>query len=338
MGYSERGRGVSIWAFILIGIGAIWLLGQAGILRGENFSVLGRIWPIVLIAAGVALLLGSRSRALSTIIGLGTLVLIIALMVVGPSIGLSSNVEAQEGQYSEPLDDAESADVTLEMAVGTLNLNPLLDSANLMEANISYLGTVEFSENDAPEREIALVNEFESNNPFDFLGLIGTDDEEGLVWNVGLNPDVPLELTVNTGTGSANLLLGDFDVTALNINTGTGGVTATLPVTETAYNARVNTGTGGINLTLEEGAALTLRLNSGTGGATVDVPDGAAVRLTADVGTGGIEVSADNLERVSGEDDNFVGDSGIWETEGFEAADRQIIIDYDGGTGGLTVE
>jgi hypothetical protein len=62
------------------------------------------------------------------------------------------------------------------------------------------------------------------------------------------------------------------------------------------------------------------------------------VRLTADVGTGGIEVSADNLERVSGEDDNFVGDSGTWETDGFAEADRQIIIDYDGGTGGLTVE
>lgn len=332
-----RTRGVSIWAFILIGVGVIWLLGEANILTGANFAVLGRIWPVILIAAGIALLAGNSSRALSTIIGLGTLVLVIALMVVGPSIGLGSNVEAQDASYTEPLGDAESAAVTLDMALGELVLEPLTDSNNLMEANIRYVGEVEYTSNEAVEREIHLNNQFEgARNFFEFLPFLNFGDDPALRWDVGLNPDVPLNLIVNTGTGGANLNLGDFTLTALDVNTGTGGVEALLPNVESAYQARVNTGTGGITINVEEGAALLLRVNTGTGGATIDLPDDAAVQLTASVGTGGITVP-NWLERVSGDEDRFVGDEGVWESENFADAERQIRIEFDGGTGGLTV-
>lgn len=332
-----RTRGVSIWAFILIGVGVIWLLGEANILTGANFAVLGRIWPVILIAAGIALLAGNSSRALSTIIGLGTLVLVIALMVVGPSIGLGSNVEAQDASYTEPLGDAESAAVTLEMALGELVLEPLTDSNNLMEANIRYVGEVEYTSNEAVEREIHLNNQFEgARNFFEFLPFLNFGDDPALRWDVGLNPDVPLNLIVNTGTGGANLNLGDFTLTALDVNTGTGRVDALLPNVESAYQARVNTGTGGITINVEEGAALLMRVNTGTGGATIDLPDDAAVQLTASVGTGGITVP-NWLERVSGDEDRFVGDEGVWESENFADAERQIRIEFDGGTGGLTV-
>ena len=65
--------GTPIWAFILIAVGVVWLLLQANILSGANLAVLFRLWPIILIAIGLELLIGRKSRALSLIIGGGTM-------------------------------------------------------------------------------------------------------------------------------------------------------------------------------------------------------------------------------------------------------------------------
>jgi hypothetical protein len=105
-----------------------------------------------------------------------------------------------------------------------------------------------------------------------------------------------------------------------------------------SYDAVVSMGTGGATLTLEEGIAVSLRVNTGTGGVTIDVPDNAAVRLDAETGTGGIGVPS-FLTRASGDDDSFVGENGVWESDSYASADENARIDivFDGGTGGLTV-
>ena len=76
---------------------------------------------------------------------------------------------------------------------------------------------------------------------------------------------------------------------------------------------------------IPDGAALTLHASSGTGGFTIDVPDNAAVHLVGSTGTGGITVPA-NFKRISGNQDNGIGDKGTWETEGFASAARQITM------------
>jgi hypothetical protein len=127
-------------------------------------------------------------------------------------------------------------------------------------------------------------------------------------------------------------------LTALRLQAGTGGLDLALPATVQAYQVEVDTGTGGGSIRIEDDAALELRVGAGTGGFTIDVPDHAAVRLVGSTGTGGIDVPSGFI-LVSGEEDgNVVGDSGTWETAGFDTAERQIIINYSGGTGGLTVK
>jgi hypothetical protein len=88
---------------------------------------------------------------------------------------------------------------------------------------------------------------------------------------------------------------------------------------------------------VEEGAAITFEISGGVGQVMVDVPSDAAVRVDASTGVGGIDVPA-NFARVSGDEESFVGEEGVWETEGFAEAGRQIIIRYDGGVGGLEVK
>jgi hypothetical protein len=56
------------------------------------------------------------------------------------------------------------------------------------------------------------------------------------------------------------------------------------------------------------------------------------------VATGGITVPS-NFQRLSGSDeDRFVGDEGVWQTSNYDSAARKINIEFDGATGGLTVQ
>lgn len=325
------------WPLILIGVGVVWLLTNMGVLSLAGISVLFRLWPLILIVIGLDLLFGRRSPAVGGLIGLGAVALIVVLMLVGPSLGWAQDVEAQTASYEEPLGDVESAQVNLNLAIGELNVTPLVDSDNLFEANINYVGEVVFETEGQTDRVINLRQQDNVNLGFGFFNFLFNPDQK-LKWDVQLDPTVPLDLTVNTGTGGSILNLGDFDqLTGLRLNTGTGGIDVTLPNTVQSYRVEVDTGTGGGSIRIEEGAAVDMRVGAGTGGFTIDVPDDAAVRLVGSTGTGSINVPP-SFASVSGDDDSITGDSGTWETAGFDTAERQITINFVGGTGGLTVK
>lgn len=330
----QHDRGTSAGPFILIGIGTIWLLTQANVLTSAHLSVLFRLWPVILIAVGVQLLVGRSSRTMSMLLGLGAVLALIALMLVGPSIGLAANVDAKTASYVEPLENVERARVDVEMATGHLKLDPIT-SENLLEADISYLGDVRFSSNEGAERQVRLDNSYNAGwNPFVFFNFFNASEE--LEWNIGLSESVPVDLNVKTGTGGANLNLTDIVLRSLTLNSGTGGMTVALPAIEgDRYEANIDTGTGGIHIDIERGAQLALEINSGTGGVTVDIPDDASVRLEGDVGTGRIDVPS-NFERLDGDDDRFIGDAGVWQTEGLDGG-ADIVIIFNGGTGSLDI-
>ena len=63
-------RSQSFWPFFLIGLGLIWLLREINVLSAEHISVLFRLWPLILIAIGVGLLVGHRSPNINLWIGL----------------------------------------------------------------------------------------------------------------------------------------------------------------------------------------------------------------------------------------------------------------------------
>ena len=80
------------WPIVLIAAGVVWLLNNMGVISNEQISVLGRIWPVFLIAIGLDVLIGRQSLALSALIAVGTVLVIVALMLVGPSMGLTTDL------------------------------------------------------------------------------------------------------------------------------------------------------------------------------------------------------------------------------------------------------
>jgi hypothetical protein len=242
----RESHGSPIWAFILIALGVIWLLFEARIITGANLVVLFRLWPIILIAFGLELLIGRNSRPLSLLIGVGTIALLLALMVVGPSIGLATNVEIKQVQYTEPVDDATLAQMELDLSLGHVVMQAG-EPDTLIDADLRYIGDVNFTvTEEGSEKFVVLTSENEGGQWFDFLGLslrTAEQDENELRWSIGLTPRIPLDLRLNGGVGESQIDLSGIQLSRLDYNGGVGQTTISLPGAG-SYNVDFNGGVG----------------------------------------------------------------------------------------------
>lgn len=329
------------WPIVLIAIGVIWLLGNAGVLNSANLIVLLRLWPLLLIVIGLDLLFGRQSPALGALIGIGAVVAIIVLMLVGPSIGLAGpSREITTSSYVEAREDATAVYVELNLSVANTKVSALTESDDLFTAEVTHIGKLDYRVEGEARKSIYLGEEDSQDNVLfggaEFLGRIFGVDDESLTWDIGLSPDVPVTLDINGGVGNSEFDLSGLQIENFVVNGGVGNIRADLPAMEDSYNATINSGTGEISITLAADSALNLNINGGVGNVIIDVPEGAAVQVVGQSGVGNIQVP-ENFQRVDGDDDNFLGSSGIWETRDFNEASRRITIQYSGGVGNLTV-
>jgi hypothetical protein len=313
------------------------------------------LWIGILVVA-VALWLLSYTSILTVLMVL-MLIVIVGLLVLGPVLGLSGKPEIKHKKFSEPLGNATSAHIILEPAVAQARVSALSGgSGNLLEADLTYVGTIEFNVGGEHDKMVQLRQSsrgitLATANPFNWI-----NNRTPLIWEVNLNPDVPTELEIKGGVANSRLDLSGLQLTELKVNSGAGSLDLDLPVSNGRYHAvigggageakikipggasldtEIQGGVGEIKMLVDEGAFVNARVKAGVGAVTITVPPDAPVRVRADVGVGSLNLPS-HFKRMDGED-RLVGKSGTWETANFEAGGPQIIIDYSGGIGGLTV-
>jgi hypothetical protein len=292
-----------VGAYILIGIGLFFLLANLGIISG-----IIRLWPLIFIAIGAYLLWGRNTA---------------------PS-------ELHHEHFSAPKENTEAARVKLNLSVGEAVVSPVADPTLLIDADVVYLGEVKFVAQGDGEKFVSLgqTSNFTTEwlNPANwFHGDVYRD----LRWNVRLNPDVPTDLDVNGGAGRSEIDLSRFNLTGLDISNGVGEMVVTLPSRADHLDARVQVGVGRLDLTIPTGAALHATVKGGVGETNITVPVDAAVQVNARSGIGSLKISS-RLQKVSGNGEG-INPRGTWETPNFASAERQIVIDFDGGIGELNV-
>ncbi len=266
------------------------------------------------------------------LIALGGVVVIVLLMLLGPSLGLVKNVEVKEANYSEPVGNATSARVNLDIGVASTTVKALDDSNDLFKANIRYIGEVTFKVAGDTQKSINL-SQTENTGSLDFLGWF--DQPRNLHWDVTLTKNVPIALDVNCGVSDTTLDLSGLQITDLRVNGGVGNVNVTVPNVDNSYNVNLNGGVGNLNVDVATGAAVQFDIKGGVGSVNIHVPDGVGVKLDANSGVGDIRVPS-NYVKVSG-GDKRVGEEGVWQTNDFETAKRQVTIHYEGGVGSLSL-
>lgn len=286
---------------ILITIGVLFLLANLGMLPLTFWEIAYRFWPLILILVGLEIIFGRRSM-------IGALIVVVLwLALIGGVVWLSfagggilPTTAAVTEPIAQPLGDIKSASVDLNIGFATTNVTALgADATDLMKGSFAHGESV---------RIVKTYNTAGSEGRLELRGE-GADfmvfDSRNSRWDIGLNPNVPIALSVNGGVGSVNLDLSALNVTALNVAAGVGTVVATTP---------------------KSGAA-TMRVNGGVGSATITIPDGVAARIRVSGGLGGVRVNESRFPKF--------GDT--YQSADYATASNKIDIAIDGGVGSIDI-
>jgi len=339
------------WPIILIGLGTLWLLANLGILPDINWRFFLRLWPLILVIIGLDIIFGRRTPLVGVLLGLGAVATVIALILLAPSLNLDTNADLKTLSFSEPLEGATSARVDLQLDRYATTVDSFTDSNVLVEADIDTLSDVIFEVRGEKTKSVRIEPSSDFTSSFDWTDL---DDAE---WNINLSPTIPMELSVDVGSGSATLKLSNLQLTDFDINGGSGSTDLFLPATSARYSASINGGSGSFYIELENNSKITTDINVGSGSFDVVIGSGSDVEATIEGGSGSLDIDVPNnvgvqievrdhgsgsvnipasYDLVDDMDDNDE-DTGIWETDGYENASYKIVINLDPGSGSVSI-
>lgn len=270
--------------------------------------------------------------------------------------GLGGEQVIQKAVLNEPLADATAAEVHLFIPVAETTIHSA-PASTLFSAELTYIGELEYTVTGEGRKQISLGQKTAAADWMKHMfAWVGTQNH--LRWDIGLAQGIPVDLRVHAGVGKATIDLTNVSLSALSVEGGTGSLELTVPASTERLPVRLNGGVGEYTVTLADNANTDLRVTTGTGQATVKIgqgsdvsatiqggvgqtdihiPQGAAVRIKAQMGLGDISAPA-RFVRTKGESGfGPVAKVGVWETAGYDTAERRITITFQGGVGGLTI-
>ena len=321
------------WPIMLIGAGAIWLLYNLNMIPAENLWMLVRLWPILIILAGLNVLFARRLAILGAVLGLLVMAGAAYILLYGDELDLISSPEPQVETFAVEMTNTTATELNLDLSFQEASLHGLSASDQLFLAEIGHVGDIDFNVTGEGEKTISLKQMgWEAGYQWLQTKLEG----EVMVWDIGLSPRIPFDLSVEGGVGKSDLDLADLKLSDFDYDGGTGASTIILPESREGYETRIESGTGMVTVALPENSNLTIRVDSGTGQVVFDAPEDVAMRVEVQSGGTGDVLSPLWLIKISGEMDR---DEGIYETSGFENAQFKItIIIEDIGTGNIVIK
>jgi hypothetical protein len=221
-------------------------------------------------------------------------VLVCLAAACGP---MERHTEIRRLTRSIDLDRQEGVHVDLKMGAGELRLSG--GTAKLMDADIRYRGREpEIRYEKGGIRGMLTIR---SRHDYSLRGIVPGGEE----WDIRLNQDTEMDLSIHLGAGKSDLRLGKLNLRYLTVNLGAGQVLLDL-----RGSPRRN---------------MHVRVNGGVGEAVVRLPKEVGLRVEATGGLGSIHV--DGLKKRGSH----------YENDLFERAKRTIDVSVHGGVGSIRV-
>jgi hypothetical protein len=305
-------RGLVFWGLLLIPLGGIPLLARAGVLPADVIADAWRLWPLVLVAVGLLLVIG-RTRA--SIAATAIVALVIgsiagAAFAAGPPwIGTVTNCGFAGGGPSIQTDRTGTFDgpaaVRLDMRCGTLDVRPAATPGWSVSAT---------------SRGAAPVVTASARR----LDVAAPSDTHHQAWTIQLPTGRMDRLDLTANATSSTILLDQIQLGSLDATVNAGDVrlelgTGSIDQTHASINAgamRVIVGAAGLRGSMTVNA----------GGIDLCVPGDANLRLAVtDQLTFGHNLAASGLSRVEG---------GAWVRQGSGPA---VDLAVEGNAAALTL-
>ncbi len=234
----ERRRSSLVGPVILIGLGVIFLLNNLGILDWSVWDVIFRLWPVLIIAAGLDILIGRRSAWGALLSLVLTCALIAGALWLYGSGAMDRRTSSTE--ISQSRDEASEAEITIAPAVGSLHIEALPESNQLISGVIRPIRGERVQDNFEVRDGMAI---FSLRSEGNFVGPFFGGPSSGPDWDLAVSSDVPLDLELDLGVGEFDVDLTDLTLDSLDVSIGVGQTTIILP-DEGSFRANIDAAIG----------------------------------------------------------------------------------------------
>ncbi len=308
------------WGLFFILLGAIPLAVRQGYLSAESVGRWWTLWPLLLVAAGVGLLLSRTSlHFLGGLITAGTLGLMAGGLLSGSFTGIPfGNCSDEQGARAFPSQSGQfgaGATVRLELNCGVITVGTAAGAEWRVEgADEEGRGPLIDAASDSLR-----VRSDDTRN----LDFFGRRDR----WTVTLpqGPALDIDLTLNAGRGTIDL--AGAAIQGLQVTTNAAETRIDLTNSASLSRFAVEANAGSIKLDLPN-RSVNGRLTVNAGSIDFCVPDGAGVRVRTN----------DNIAAGNNFGDRGLSKSGnTWETPGYGSASVQIELEADANAAGLNL-
>ncbi|MCO6452375.1 MAG: hypothetical protein J5I90_16470 [Caldilineales bacterium] len=313
-----------IWPLLLIAAGLILLLNNTGVIETDLFGLISLLWPVLLIIWAVQMWLGSRMIFMPLLFflagvgflldnfGIGDWNVWETMMKFWPLIFVALGLDVlvgsrrfkgdeREESFTQPLDGATSARVTVEPGLGNAVFESAITTDALVVASTTVGSDQEVGHSYRRSGDEAIVKIKREGEWMSFLSgsWLGRRN-----WQIALNPTIPTRLKIEGGLGSRKIDLSKLNLSELKVEGGMGALTLTFPET----------------------GALSAKVDTGFGDATLFIPASMAVRIDIDGGLGRRQVQGGFLQ---------VGNNLM--SPNYDQAMNRMDLKIDHGLGGLTI-
>jgi hypothetical protein len=254
-----------VGAIFMIGLGAVFLLANFGLIALNVWQLVLRLWPVLLVAIGLDLVIGRRN-VWASLAGLVLLLAILAGALWLYGIRLESGQALRSQKVSQPMQGVQSAEIVLENGAGDVYVHALSGSSELIAGQVESGRGRNVYDDLTIQGSQARYQLRETGAYMTFGERFGEHS-----WDLGLTTQIPLDIRYSQGAGNTDLDLSGLQISALKVDMGVGQTTVRLPATGN-FDVGIDGAIGQIVVVVPEGMAV--RIQSNTALANLSVPGG----------------------------------------------------------------
>ncbi len=262
------------FAGVLILLGVFGLLWNFNVLPDGYWGEFWTLWPLLLVAVGVNLVLSRQRAWLGSVAALavvtGSLVAAWVLAAANPSSPILTIIESNES-ISVTSDGAQSARLNLTVAAGELALTGGAPAGLLLsggsQGSVAEMTDRRVSVRTSDGRRTVDVR-LNTDWNFDFPPR-RSGSSEGR-WVLRHAEGIPTDIRVETGASDLDLDLRELNVQSLTVDGGAADIDVVLPANAGRTTAEFSIGAADLDITVPAGVAARIDVESGISSINVD--------------------------------------------------------------------
>ena len=245
---SPTRRPLLAFPLVLIALGIVFLLANAGYVSEGVLRRLVDLWPVALVLVGLDVLFRDRSTVAALVVEVAVITASIVYVVAAPAtgffpVGTNTTSVGRQG--------ATSLALTVSYGAGRLT----------MHSGTTELVSVSSSREDVRVQDVrrsgtAAAVTVSPTNDSAFFGSDRT-------WDVVIPSDIPITLTANVGAGEFRFGLRDVKLAGATINGGASDLSITLPKPTGDVPITISSGASSITLEIPPGVDYRVRMTGG---------------------------------------------------------------------------